>query len=93
MALGGAVYPGQEYMWQEQGREGELFIPEKYGRVMNQAEVAQLLREAFTSDKPTARGSNQREPVINNYYYSLTMPTTSNPADVRTAFELMEAWN
>ena len=24
--------------------------------------------------------------------YNLTMPTSSNPADVRTAFELMEAW-
>jgi hypothetical protein len=24
--------------------------------------------------------------------YNLTMPTSNNPADVRTAFELMEAW-
>ena len=24
--------------------------------------------------------------------FNLTMPTSSNPADVRTAFELMEAW-
>jgi hypothetical protein len=24
--------------------------------------------------------------------YNLTMPTSSNPADVRMAFELMEAW-
>jgi|GEM_PF-4072886 len=27
------------------------------------------------------------------YNYSLTMPTSSNPNDIRTAFELMEAWN
>ena len=24
--------------------------------------------------------------------YNLTMPTSSNPADIRMAFELMEAW-
>ena len=28
----------------------------------------------------------------NGNVYNLTMPTSSNPADVRTAFELMEAW-
>ena len=44
----------------------------------------------------TVRGlsntSNHSE-VVNNYYYNLTMPTSSNPADIKTAFELMEALN
>jgi len=50
-AIGGPVYPDNNYLWQEPGREGEMFIPEKYGRVMNNHQVAQAIRDAmFTSN-------------------------------------------
>ena len=50
-AIGGPVYPNNNYLWQEPGREGEMFIPEKYGRVMNNHQVAQMMRDAmFTSN-------------------------------------------
>jgi len=46
-AIGGPVYPDNTYLWQEPGREGELFVPEQYGRVMNNHQVAQAIREAM----------------------------------------------
>jgi len=50
-AIGGPVYPNNTYLWQEPNREGELFIPEQYGRVMNNHQVAQAIRDAmFTSN-------------------------------------------
>ena len=91
-AIGGPVYPGQNRTWNEPGREGEMLIPEQYGRVLSNHEVAQVMRDALMGGgggEKNGAGST----VINNYSYVLTMPTTSNPADVRTAFELMEAWN
>jgi hypothetical protein len=91
-ALGGAVYPGQNYTWQEPDRDGELLIPERYGRVMNQMEVIQAMREAMSPSGVTSSQKASQETVINNYY-TLNMPTSNNSADVRTAFELMEAWN
>ncbi|HPY34149.1 MAG TPA: hypothetical protein PLO92_09575, partial [Anaerolineaceae bacterium] len=40
------------------GREGELFIPEQYGRVMNNNQVAQALRDAmFMSGSGGGRAS------------------------------------
>jgi len=50
-AIGGPVYPNNTYLWQEPNREGELFVPEQYGRVMNNHQVAQAIRDAmFTSN-------------------------------------------
>lgn len=46
-AIGGPVYPDNTYLWQEPNREGELFVPEQYGRVMNNHQVAQAIREAM----------------------------------------------
>lgn len=46
-AIGGPVYSDSTYLWQEPGREGELFIPEQYGRVMNNHQVAQAIRDAI----------------------------------------------
>lgn len=92
-AIGGPVYPNQPYIWQEPGREGELLIPERYGRVMSSVEVVQAMRDALIGGSGAGgnRGSDQQ--VVNNYYYNynLTMPTSSNPADVAMAFELMQA--
>jgi len=57
-AVGGPVYPNNTYLWQEPGREGELFIPEQYGRVMNNHQVAQALRDAmFMSGSGGGRAS------------------------------------
>ena len=57
-AIGGPVYPDSTYLWQEPGREGELFIPEQYGRVMNNNQVAQALRDAmFMSGSGGGRAS------------------------------------
>jgi len=90
-ALGGAVYPGQNYLWQEPGREGELLLPEQYGRVLSNHEVAMVLREAIGGGGNT---SNQHQ-TVNNYYnnYSLTMPTSNSTSDVKRAFAIMEALN
>ena len=50
-AIGGPVYPNNTYLWQEPNREGELFVPERYGRVMNNHQVAEAIRDAmFTSN-------------------------------------------
>lgn len=35
---------------------------------------------------------NEMGQGVTNNYYNLTMPTTANAGDIRTAFELMEAW-
>ena len=49
--------------------------------------MAQLL-----SEDTRARGiANMQPSRVNNY--NLTMPTSSNPNDIQTAFALMEAWN
>lgn len=57
-AIGGPVYPDNNYLWQEPGREGEMFIPEKYGRVMNNHQVAQMMRDAmFMSGSGGGRAS------------------------------------
>jgi len=90
-AIGGPVYPGQNYTWQEPGREGELLLPEQYGRVLSNHEVAMVLREAIGGGGNT---SNQHQ-TVNNYYnnYSLTMPTSNSTSDVKRAFAIMEALN
>ena len=103
-AVGGAVYGGNAYNWQEYGYKGELFVPSSNGFVMSRADAERALSKALTtgggSVDPDAIGKavakalsgvtkdNQKGGNV----YNLTMPTSSNPADVRTAFELMEAW-
>lgn len=103
-AVGGAVYGGNPYTWQEYGYKGELFVPSSNGFVMSRADAERALSKALTtgggSVDPEAIGKavakalsgvtkdNQKGGNV----YNLTMPTSSNPADVRTAFELMEAW-
>jgi hypothetical protein len=103
-AVGGAVYGGNPYTWQEYGYKGELFVPSSDGFVMSRADAERALSKALTGGgaamDPDAIGKavakalsgvtkdNQKGGNV----YNLTMPTSSNPADVRTAFELMEAW-
>lgn len=54
------------------------------GAGVNAKEIANAVRDGVKEAMRDTNGGN---------VYNLTMPTSSNPADVRTAFELMEAWN
>ena len=103
-AVGGAVYGGNPYTWQEYGYKGELFVPSSDGYILSRADAERALSKALTTGgdgmdaeaigKAVARalsGITSGKSGGGNVY-NLTMPTSSNPADVRTAFELMEAW-
>lgn len=106
-AVGGSVYEGNPYNWQEYGYRGELFVPSSNGFVLSRADAERAISSAIVNSKNgggsqidakeigravaqamsgvTAKGNGGN-------VYNLTMPTSNNPADVRTAFELMEAW-
>jgi hypothetical protein len=71
-AIGGPVYPGKSYLWQEPGREGELLIPEKYGRVMSNVEVAQAMRDALIMNASANSGQgNTTTTNSNNVTYNV----------------------
>ncbi|MFA5457714.1 MAG: hypothetical protein WC261_08810 [Synergistaceae bacterium] len=85
------------YYWVGE-RGPEPFFPAMDGRIVsntqamaalrggagaNAREIANAVRDGVREAMRDERGGN---------VYNLTMPTSSNPADVRTAFELMEAW-
>jgi len=53
------------------------------GAGVNSREIANAVREGVKDAMRETKAGN---------VYNLTMPTSSNTADVRTAFELMEAW-
>ena len=89
-AIGGSVYPYESYLWQEPGREGELFIPSQYGRVMSQTELAQAIRDAF--GRNGSQSGTQNVSNVVNSYYNLTMPTSNRPEEVMTAFELLKGY-
>ena len=103
-AVGGAVQGGQPYTWQEYGYRGELFVPSADGFIMSRADAERALSKALTGANSDggvdadAVGKAVAEALVRaggnrgGNVYNLTMPTSSNPADIRTAFELMEAW-
>jgi len=103
-AVGGAVYGGNPYTWQEYGYRGEVFVPSADGFVLSRADAERALARALyggeTAVDPEAIGKAVAKALSGitgnkqggGNVYNLTMPTSSNPADVRTAFELMEAW-
>lgn len=102
-AVGGAVTGGNPYVWQEYGYRGELFIPSVDGFVLSRADAERALARALYGGEsaidPEAIGKAVAKALSGitgnkqgGNVYNLTMPTSSNPADVRTAFELMEAW-
>jgi len=53
------------------------------GAGVNAREIANAVRDGVKDAMRETKAGN---------VYNLTMPTSNNPADVRTAFELMEAW-
>jgi len=103
-AVGGAVQGGQPYTWQEYGYRGEVYVPSADGFILSRADAERALSKALTGAnsgdgmEADAVGKAVADALIRaggskgGNVYNLTMPTSSNPADVRTAFELMEAW-
>lgn len=102
-AVGGAVYGGNPYTWQEYGYRGEVFVPSADGFVLSRADAERALARALYGGEaaidPEAIGKAVAQAMSGivsrkngGNVYNLTMPTSNNPADVRTAFELMEAW-
>lgn len=80
-------------------RGPEPFFPATDGRIVSNTQAMSALRGGAQADaRQIADAVKQgvREGLKESgggNVYNLTMPTSSNPADVRTAFELMEAWN
>ena len=103
-AVGGAVQGGEPYTWQEYGYRGELFVPSADGFIMSRADAERALSKALAggASKESINADDIGRAIAdalvragvnkNGNVYNLTMPTSSNPADVKTAFELMEAW-
>jgi hypothetical protein len=102
-AVGGAVNAGNPYNWQEYGYRGEVFVPSADGFVLSRADAERALARALygggSAISPEEIGkavasamSGITSSKKGGNVYNLTMPTSSNPADIRTAFELMEAW-
>lgn len=106
-ATGGSVSAGTPYLWQEYGYRGEKFVPAQNGYILSRSDASRAVANAQAmSALRGGAGADARE-IANavkqgvkeamrdtggGKIYNLTMPTSSNPADVRTAFELMEAW-
>jgi hypothetical protein len=103
-ATGGSVSAGTPYLWQEYGYRGEKFVPAQNGYILSRSDAARAV--ANTNAAPVYSGPSASD-IANavkqgvkeamrdtggGKTFNLTMPTSSNPADVRTAFELMEAW-
>jgi hypothetical protein len=102
-AVGGSVNAGNTYTWQEYGYRGEVFVPSADGFILSRADAERALARALygggsaISPEEIGKAVAQAMSGITSSkkggnVYNLTMPTSNNPADVRTAFELMEAW-
>ena len=81
-ATGGYISQGGLITVGENGPE-LVYLPDN-AQIIPHGRTNETIREI--SEGSAGEGGNTYN------YYTLTMPTTSNPADVRTAFELMEAW-
>ena len=76
----------------------EPFFPSVDGRIVSNTQAMSALRGGAGADAAqiadaVKRGVKEAMKEANGgNVYNLTMPTSSNPADVKMAFELMEAW-
>ena len=91
------VAAGLSHYWVGE-RGPEPFFPSVDGRIVSNTQAMSALRGgAGVNSREIANAVRDgvkdamRETKAGNIY-NLTMPTSNNPADVRTAFELMEAW-
>lgn len=79
-AGGGDVEKGKLYKVGEQG--WEWFVAPQNGYILPHTEAVSMGYDQ----------SDNRKSVVNNYYYSVTMPTALNPVDVITAFDLVRTY-
>ena len=91
------VAAGLSHYWVGE-RGPEPFFPSVDGRIVSNTQAMAALRGgAGVNEREIANAVREgvkdamRETKAGNVY-NLTMPTSNNPADVRAAFELMEAW-
>ena len=76
----------------------EPFFPAQNGRIVSNTQAMSALRGGAGADSKeiadaVKKGVKEAMKEANGgNVYNLTMPTSSNPADIRMAFELMEAW-
>lgn len=74
----------------------EPFFPATNGRIVSNTQAMSALRGGTNAgDIADAVKKGVKEAMRDGSVgsvYNLTMPTSSNPADIRMAFELMEAW-
>ena len=77
-------------------RAAQLFteLNERCRSTFTLADVRSITGLSASSARNLVHKAQQRGLVtrLKPGLYNLTMPTSNNPADVRTAFELMEAW-
>lgn len=83
-ADGGPVASDTIYTVGERGPE--VFVPASNGYILNHDDAMRIASNSGGNSGVPSNVSN----VTNNY--NLTMPTSNNPADIKTAFELLEAW-
>lgn len=81
-AIGGTVYPDEQYNWQEPGREGELLLPQQYGRVMSNTEVALAMREAFNMSQDGDKAQSNKRPEPNRNVSVTVNATVANDFDL-----------
>jgi hypothetical protein len=106
-AVGGSVYEGNPYNWQEYGYRGELFVPSSNGFVLSRADAERAISSAIVNSKngggsqidakeigravASALGGVLKSGQGQVQNYNLNLTSYGNPEDVLTAFELMRA--
>jgi len=105
-AVGGNVYGGNPYTWQEYGYRGELFVPSQDGYILSRAEAERALARALVEGKTGGseidyeRLANVLSRVVNNTgsqkggnTYNLNVQGGGSPSkDVAATFDLLRAY-
>ena len=105
-AVGGNVYAGNPYGWQEYGYRGELFVPSQDGYILSRAEAERALARALVEGKTGGseidyeRLANVLSRVVNNTgsqkggnTYNLNVQGGGSPSkDVAATFDLLRAY-